>query len=143
MTALEDGRLLTFARDKRFRRRLTNGERETVGFHGWANEGDRRFTGRVETGKWHGPLRLRRRRFPQLPPRCSWHLRSRMATSCQSPRFHFDDSHKRDHLVRHSSPLNRDVYMRRAVPSCGNVEPCSGHAPLSIQTRSRPGRAPP
>ena len=30
MTALEDGRLLTSARDKRFRKRLTNGERETA-----------------------------------------------------------------------------------------------------------------
>ena len=35
MTALEDGRLLAAAQDKRFRRRLSNGERETVGFHGW------------------------------------------------------------------------------------------------------------
>jgi hypothetical protein len=35
MTALEDGRLLAFAQDKRFRKRLTNGERETLGFHGW------------------------------------------------------------------------------------------------------------
>lgn len=35
MTALEDGRRVSFAQDKRFRRRLSNGERETVGFHGW------------------------------------------------------------------------------------------------------------
>jgi hypothetical protein len=35
MTALEDGRLLAFARDKRFRKRLTNGERETLDLHGW------------------------------------------------------------------------------------------------------------
>jgi hypothetical protein len=35
MTALEDGRLVSVARDKRFRRRLSNGEREAVGFQGW------------------------------------------------------------------------------------------------------------
>jgi hypothetical protein len=35
MTALEDGRLLTFAQDKRFRRRVSNGERDRLDFHGW------------------------------------------------------------------------------------------------------------
>lgn len=36
ITALEDGRLLTFARDKRFRQRLTNGEEDFLGFGGWS-----------------------------------------------------------------------------------------------------------
>ena len=35
MTALEDGRLLSSARDMRFRERLSNGERENLGFNGW------------------------------------------------------------------------------------------------------------
>lgn len=35
MTVLEDGRLLAIARDKRFRKRLFNGEDEHVEFDGW------------------------------------------------------------------------------------------------------------
>ena len=36
MTALEGGRLLSSAQDRRFRLRLSNGERNDLGFHGWS-----------------------------------------------------------------------------------------------------------